>query len=199
MPGTIPLDAPQKVADPTALRALQQQYGGGRKFDDDGSCYAHIGDLRVKESRTAIAPQPANGHVQHRRQAQVNLEAKLIDMACSWASKARSYEISGCGCAECDGCYDFVEASAQGAPVYRSASGWVLHRDRVPELQQIGEEEIRSEQKPEKVPQSSPTVEFGSSGVQETFQSPGSVPQSFAPPGSAEVEESKGAKSTQDV
>ena len=28
--------------------------------------------------------------------------------------------------------YDFVEASAQGAPVYRSASGWVLHRDRVP-------------------------------------------------------------------
>eukprot|EP00434_Breviolum_minutum_P022197 symbB.v1.2.019595.t1/scaffold1611.1/size109513/1 len=181
MPGTIPLDAPQKVAEPGALRHLQEQYGGGQKFDSDGSCYAHVGNLgsrssrpipppnamrkihahrqeelqqrdeereaeefenemkmQVKESRTAIWT-PAEHHTDSgnaQRRPPENLETRLIDTACS-------YEISGCGCAECNGIYTFLEGSASGAPVYKSASGWILHRDRVPDLQSIGEEEER--------------------------------------------------------
>ena len=175
MPATLPLDAPQRVGDPNALRALQQQYGGSRQLDKDGSLYAHVGNkpipppkalrkihahrqeerqqkeeereaaefeqkmgMEVRESRTVFHQQEANAQaVAHRRaNAQQQLEAHLSEAACC-------YDISGCGLAECNGRYDFTEASSQGAPVYQNTDGWVLHMDRVPELDQIGADDER--------------------------------------------------------
>ena len=40
-----------------ALRHLQEQYGGGQKFDSDGSCYAHVGNLGSRSSRPIPPPQ----------------------------------------------------------------------------------------------------------------------------------------------
>ena len=50
--------------------------------------------------------------------------------------------------------------------------------------------------KPEKVPLSSPTVEFGSS---EVMQAPGSAPQSFGPQTAAKSDEKKVADKAEDV
>ena len=177
MSSTIPLDAPQRVGDPTALRALQQQYGGGRQVDKDGSLYAHVGNkpipppkalrkihahrqeerqqqadeqeaeeferkmgMEVRESRTVFggavtAVTEVAAAALRRREAQEQLDG------CTLSEAASCYELSGCGLPECNGRYDFSEASSRGAPVYQNASGWILHMDRVPELDQIGTED----------------------------------------------------------
>ncbi|CAE7028407.1 Plbd1, partial [Symbiodinium sp. CCMP2456] len=172
MPTTIPLDAPQRVGDPTVLRALQQQYGGGRQADKDGSLYAHIGNkpipppkalrkihahrqeerqqqadeqeaeeferkmgMEVRESRTVFGESAVTevaAAALRRREAQEQLDG------CALSEAASCYELSGCGLAECNGRYDFSEASSRGAPVYQNPAGWILHMDRVPELDQIG-------------------------------------------------------------
>ena len=174
-PATIPLDAPQQVNDPNALRALQQQFGGGRQVDNDGSVYAHIGNkpipppkalrkihahrqeerqqqenereaeefeqkmgMEVRENHTVFHQQESGRQTaaQRRQNAQQQLETQLSEASCR-------YEILGCGLPECNGQYDFSEASSQGAPVYRNSAGWILHMDRVPELDQIGDDDER--------------------------------------------------------
>lgn len=74
---------------------------------------------RVAESRTSLFPsgRAANAWAYAREQVE-GLE-----------DTPGSYEVQGCGCHECDGLYDFLSV-AQGAPVYRNGSGWVLHRER---------------------------------------------------------------------
>ena len=176
MPATIPLDAPQRLGDPNALRALQQQYGGGRQADKDGSLYAHVGNkpipppkalrkihahrqeerqqqmdereaeeferqmgMEVRESRTVLHLEEkgdgGTAAVRRRGDAQQQLDG------CSLSEAACRYELGGCGLPECNGRYDFSEASSQGAPVYQNAAGWILHMDRVPELDQIGSDD----------------------------------------------------------
>ncbi|CAJ1412322.1 unnamed protein product [Effrenium voratum] len=165
----IPLDAAQRVTDPQVLAQLQQQHGGARQVDADGSVYASVGTrpvpppkalraihaerqrerqereeqqeaevferemgMTVKESRTLLAFDADVEPAARRLSAQEQLEVELADTACR-------YEIAGCGLGECDGSYVFMEASSSGAPVYEASSGWVLHRQRVPELAQLGE------------------------------------------------------------
>ncbi|CAJ1377094.1 unnamed protein product [Effrenium voratum] len=123
------------VPPPKALRAIhaeRQRERQEREEQQEAEVFEREMGMTVKESRTLLAFDADVEPAARRLSAQEQLEVELADTACR-------YEIAGCGLGECDGSYVFMEASSSGAPVYEASSGWVLHRQRVPELAQLGE------------------------------------------------------------
>lgn len=128
------------VPPPKALRKIHAHRQDERRQRDEeleAEAYEKEHGMVVASSSTAPYFQEDLGAeaTKHKRQlAQRSLEAQLSDTAFG-------YQLSGCGLAECDGFYKYSESSSHGAPVYKHSAGWILHRDRPPEVASIGSEE----------------------------------------------------------